>query len=244
MAERVHALAREIRAYCSEHADPQQAARYTRYFTEGYDPWGVQQKDPLWNEKQKAWLEEYEDLGLSGFLFLGELLFRGGKYEEGSLAIRFVAEKREQFDTKAFCLLAKWFEAGVGNWAHTDVLCGQLIAPLLETRRIGLAALSDWRGSPFKYQRRAVPVAMLGLLERNPKIGPLLKFLVPMMMDSGKVVQQGLGWFLREAWKKEPRAVEAFLLQWKDRAPRLILQYATEKMTPQARVRFRRGRSR
>jgi 3-methyladenine DNA glycosylase AlkD len=140
-------------------------------------------------------------------------------------------------------MLAKWFEAGIRNWAHTDVLCGEVIAPLLESRRIDLAVLAGWRESEFKYQRRAVPVAMLGLLKTHPDIPPLLDFLRPLMMDQERVVHQGAGWFLREAWKQAPQPVEAFLLEWKDRAPRLIFQYATEKMTPAGRARFRRSKS-
>jgi len=61
-----------------------------------------------------------------------------------------------------------------------------------------------------------------------------------MMMQPEKVVHQGLGWFLREAWKVYPQPVEAFLLQWKETSPRLIFQYATEKMTPEEKARFKR----
>jgi hypothetical protein len=86
-------LASDIRAYCAAHADAKQAARCTRYFKEGYDAWGLLDKNnPLWNEKQKEWLEKYSGMGLGGFLKLGDALFASGKYKEGALAIRFVAE--------------------------------------------------------------------------------------------------------------------------------------------------------
>jgi 3-methyladenine DNA glycosylase AlkD len=242
-ADRVSALAAEVHSYCAANAIPSQANRWARYFTEGYDAWGLLDKNhPIWNEQQQSWLEQYCDLGLRGFLKLGELLFESGKYEEGALAIRFLKEHRDQLDAKTFAALGKWFPAGIGNWAHTDVLCGEVIAPLLESRRIDLEALAAWRDSKFKYQRRAVPVAMLGLLKEPTKLGPLLEFLRPLVMDPERVVQQGLGWFLREAWKKNPAPVEAFLLEWKDRAPRLIFQYATEKMPAAARARFRRSK--
>ncbi len=244
MKKKPEDLVSEIRAYCAAHQDPKKAGKWARYFREGYDAWGLLDKDhPIWNEKQQEWLENYAGLGLRGFLTAGELLFRSGKYEEGSLAIRFLKTRRDDLDATSVGNLAKWFEAGIRNWAHTDVLCGEVIAPLLESRRIGLAVLAGWRESQFKYQRRAVPVAMLGLLKARPAVPPLLDFLCPLMMDSEREVHQGTGWFLREAWKKDPQPVEAFLLEWKDRAPRLIFQYATGKMTPAARARFRRGKS-
>jgi 3-methyladenine DNA glycosylase AlkD len=243
-ATRIQALAMEIRQYCQAHADPGQANRYARYFKEGYDGWGLlgQKEHPLWNEKQKEWLTEHHALKLGGFLKLGELLFAGGKFEEGSLAIRFLKEFRTDLDPHELKHLARWFQAGIKNWAHTDALCGEVLAPLLELGQIRLEDLACWREAPHAYQRRAVPVAMLGILKRADDIAPLLAFLRLMMMDRERVVQQGLGWFLREAWKKHPTPVEAFLMQWKDDAPRVIFQYATEKMAAKDRHRFRRSR--
>ena len=242
--KQAEALVAEIRAYCAAHEDPQQAAKYARYFREGYDAWGIMGKeDPLWNAKKEEWLERYRKTGLRGTLKLGELLFAGGKYEEGAIAVQFAARLRDQFDGKLFAGLGAWFAAGIGNWAHTDVLCGEVIAPLVEEGRIGLPDLAPWRTSRFPYQRRAVPVALLGLLKKPFEAPPLLEFLRPMMMDAERVVQQGLGWFLRETWKQQPAPVEAFLMEWKDTAPRLIFQYATEKMKPAERGRFRRAKA-
>ncbi len=239
--DRTHTLAAEIREYCTAHADPKMALKWARYFTEGYDAWGMlDTKHPFWNQKQQEWLEGYGDLGLPGFLKLGELLFASGKYEEGALAIRFVTQLRDQVGARTLPGLAKWFAAGIRNWAHTDVLCGQVLAPLLQSGQIQVEALASWRKSKLKFQRRAVPVAMLGLLKTGGDVGPWLDFLRPLMLDGERVVQQGLGWFLRETWKQHPRPVEAFLLEWKDQAPRLIFQYATEKMAKADRARFRR----
>ncbi|RPI13929.1 MAG: hypothetical protein EHM65_04915, partial [Acidobacteriales bacterium] len=221
-----------------------QAARWTRYFKEGYDAWGLLDKyHPIWNEKQPEWREKYTGMKLRGFLRLGDILFTSGKYEEGALAIRFIKGFLDELDEPAVQRLGQWFEAGIANWAHTDVLCGEVIAPLLQKGQIGLATISGWRESKLKYQRRAVPVAMLGLLKAGKNVGPLLKFLRPLMLDPERVVHQGVGWFLREAWKKQPAPVESFLLEWRDRAPRLIYQYATEKMSPAARARYRRSKN-
>ena len=236
-------LASDIRSYCAAHADPKQAGKWSRYFKEGYDSWGLLDKEnPIWHGQEEKWFDEYRAMGLRGFLKLGEILFTSGKYEEGALAVQFMKRFRDEMDKKALPGLAKWFEAGIGNWAHTDVLCGEIIAPLLTNDRVPLEALAGWRGSEFKYQRRAVPVSMLGLVKTRKDLSPLIEFIRPMMLDQERVVHQGLGWFLREAWKKEPKPVEAFLMEWKNCAARLIFQYATEKMTAAARARFRRGK--
>ncbi len=241
--DQVATLAAEIRAYCRAHADPKAAGKYARYFKEGYDSWGLLDKNhPVFNQQQDEWLERYRKMGLRGFLRLGGELFRSGKYEEGALAIRFVKTFRDKFDAKSAAQLAKWFKAGIGNWAHTDVLCCEVIGPLLAEGRIQADVLAPWRASRYKYQRRAAVVALLNLLKKDAPVQPWLEFVRPMMLDPERVVHQGLGWFLREAWKKQSKPVEAFLMEWKDSAPRLIFQYATEKMTPAARARFRRAK--
>jgi 3-methyladenine DNA glycosylase AlkD len=103
-------------------------------------------------------------------------------------------------------------------------------------------ALEEWRDSPARFKRRAVPVSLLPLLKTAKDFAPLLEFVRPMMLDQERVVHQGLGWFLREAWKKQPKRVEPFLAEFKETAARLIFQYATEKMTAEQKARYRRSR--
>jgi 3-methyladenine DNA glycosylase AlkD len=233
-------LVAEIQAYCAAHADPRIVAKYARYFKEGYDAYGVPDREL--STQRAAWLKAYRDeLGLEGLLDLGDLLWQSGRYEEGFLAIYFAGEFKQEFRPHTLNRLGRWFAIGISNWAHTDVLCGML-GEFLTREIVPLEAFGPWREAPYKYQRRAVPVTLLPLLKIRQEYTPLLDFLRPLMLDKERVVQQGLGWFLREAWKRQPEAVEAFLLEWKDSASRLIFQYATEKMTPDNKARFRKAK--
>jgi 3-methyladenine DNA glycosylase AlkD len=239
--KRVQALASEVRRWCADHAEPDKADKWARYFKEGYKSWGfLDARHPFFEQKEPQWFEANRALGLDGFLALGAVLFDSGMYEEGSLSIRFVKRYRDELNASHLPAIEKWFAAGIGNWAHTDVLCGELLGPRISQGAIPWRDLAGWRASPHKYQRRAVPVALLALLKGGGDLKPLVDFLRPMMLDAERVVQQGLGWFLREVWKTNPKLAEAFLLEYKDTAPRLIFQYATEKMTPAAKKRFRR----
>jgi 3-methyladenine DNA glycosylase AlkD len=169
------------------------------------------------------------------------MLVKTGKYEEGALAILFAAQLRDQYTPATLERIARWFDGGFRNWAHTDVLCGEVLSHFLTAGVVPLKSLRTWRESPHKFQRRAVPVAIIPLLKQTTDYKPLLDLIRPLMHDPERVVQQGLGWFLREAWKRQPGVIEPFLLEHKDTSPRLIFQYATEKMTPQAKKRFRKG---
>lgn len=237
--DRAAQLVSEIRAYCKAHADPQKAEKYRRYFREGYDAWGLMDRNnPVWEQQKQDWLNKYADLKLSAIISAGTELFRSGKYEEGALAIHFAAQHLADFDRRLFARLQDWFESGIANWAHADVLCGLVIGPLLAGETIYLSDLEEWQASGFKYQRRAIPVSMLSIV-KTADIPPMLNFIRPMMHDTERVVHQGLGWFLREAWKVAPQPVERFLLEFKDTSPRLIFQYATEKMKAADKQRFR-----
>jgi 3-methyladenine DNA glycosylase AlkD len=79
-------------------------------------------------------------------------------------------------------------------------------------------------------------------LKTTDDFEPFFHFIEPLVMDPEREVHQGIGWFLREAWKLKHTETELFLMKWKDKAPRLIIQYATEKMTPNEKLRFRRSK--
>jgi 3-methyladenine DNA glycosylase AlkD len=231
----------EIRAYCEAHADPALVKKYSRYFKEGYDAYGVSL--PLFEAGRDRFLTEWRgELGLAGFLELGDALIREGKYELPSFAISFARAFLAEFTPAEFQRMGRWLAEGVGNWAHCDFLSGEILSPCLLRGVVPMEAMAEWRVSPSRWQRRAVPVSLIKPFKQTGAIEPALEFIEPLMPDAERVVHQGLGWMLREAWKKQPAPVEAFLLQWKDTAARLIFQYATEKMTPAQKERFRRTR--
>jgi hypothetical protein len=60
------------------------------------------------------------------------------------------------------------------------------------------------------------------------------------MEDAEEDVQKGLGTLLREIWKKFPELAEGFLLKWKNKCGRKIVQYATEKMDKEYRLKFKK----
>lgn len=239
--ERLQTIVAEVRGFLVQHADPAEAGRYSRYFREGYDAYGIERH--VWEGQLAQWATDYSaELGLDGCLLLGDLLVSSGKYEEGMLTIRLAARSREQITSAALDGLGGWLER-LPTWAHCDVLCGEVLGPCLADGSVALADFAGWRPAPGKFRRRAVPVAMLSLLKKPGELAVLLAFIQPMMLDGERVVHQGLGWFLREAWKRTPAPVEAFLLEWKDTSARLIFQYATEKMDAQGKERFRRQRA-
>ena len=157
------------------------------------------------------------------------------------IAIQLVQSYYETWTITTFKTVEKWFSIGITNWAQTDYICGELMNLFFKKGLIDLDSISDWRSAPNKFQRRAAVVSLIKPMKISSNFQPWFDFIDPMMMDPVREVHQGLGWFLREAWKKQPEPTELFLLKWKDSAARLIFQYATEKMTLEGKQKFRRA---
>jgi 3-methyladenine DNA glycosylase AlkD len=228
----------EIITFCKTHADEALVKKYSRYFKEGgYDGYGVSY--PLLQEKVNAILAG-PGVNLDLILQTSRLLIPGTKYEESGFALMMVKALKKEYKLETFYEIREWFLIGIRNWAHTDALCSEIISVFFRKKIVDYREIENWKSGKNKFQRRAVPVSLIKLMKETKKVEEYINFIEPLMLDKEREVHQGLGWFLREAWKIQPAPVEEFLLRYKETAARLIFQYATEKMTPEAKDRFRR----
>ena len=232
------ALFNDIRFYCSANANDEIVQKYSRYFSGGYDAYGLS-LDQL--EEKVLDILEAETTTFDLVLKTSRLLVKSPKYEETSFAILLTKAFAGEFSPGIFNEIGKWFETGITNWAHADVISGELLVIFLKKKLVTLTAFGEWIQAKNKFQRRAVPVTLIKLLKATEDFQPLFDFIEPLMADTEREVHQGVGWFLREAWKLQPAITEQFLLKWKDTAPRLIFQYATEKMSAEGKKKFRKG---
>jgi hypothetical protein len=109
----------EIRAFCEANADPAVVTKYSRYFKEGYDAYGVPQ--PVFEAARDRFLAQWRDeLGLDGFLALGDVLIREGKFELPSFALSFARAHLDSFTPETFQRMGRWLAEGIGNWGHCD----------------------------------------------------------------------------------------------------------------------------
>lgn len=228
----------DLQDFGIKNANPVIIAKFARYFKEGYDAYGLSH-DQVTNKTSEilALPSITQDLILEASL----LLVKSGKYELTVMAIRLVQSFYKSWTPASFETVEQWFSVGITNWAQTDYICGELINLFFKKKLINIASLSAWRTAENKFQRRAAVVGLIKPMKLSADFGPYYAFIEPMMHDPAREVHQGLGWFLRETWKKQPEPAEAFLMKFKDTAPRLIFQYATEKMTKEGKGRFRRA---
>lgn len=227
-------------ARLSAKANPQNVLKYSRYFKEGYDAWGADDSE-LIMLKQDI-LQSYPQLNAKQILELGKLLLHHSKFEMGSLAILLLDAKLDMCDRQSFDELKLWFDFGVNNWAHADNLCTKITPWFLLKGIVTYEDFAPWLSSKSRWTRRACPVSMIKIKKlQDPK--QMMSFIEILMTDPERVVHQGTGWFLRELWKEHPKEVEDFLYTHRNTAARLIIQYATEKMSKEERLRFRKDKA-
>lgn len=229
----------EIRKFCEQNINSQNVKKYSRFFTEGYNAYGLTQH--IFEAQRDKWLGLWKDeLSVNDFLLLGDKLIASGKYEEASYAISFLYSNAEKLTPEMFEKTGNWLENGIVNWAHTDFLSGKVLAYFINNKIIKIEAFKKWVQSVSIWKRRAVPVTLIEALKTGHPLDKILNVIEPLMSDKAHKVQQGLGWLLREVWKKYPAETEKFLLKWKDICGRTIIQYATEKMEKEYRIKFRK----
>lgn len=225
--------------FYTNNADETVVKKLSRYFKDGLDAYGCE------NEKSQAqkskWISEWEkDMTIEDYLDFGDRLVATGKYEEAHCATEFILSKKDEFTIDTFERVGKWLENGIQNWANTDVLCMLVLSEFLYGEIIKPENFAGWTESDSKWKRRAVPVTFVEAIKKGHESKPILDVVEKLMEDKEEDVQKGLGTLLREIWKKQPETAETFLLKWKDRCGRKIVQYATEKMDKEAKVKFKR----
>ncbi|MFW6370800.1 MAG: DNA alkylation repair protein, partial [Bacteroidota bacterium] len=206
---------------------------------DGYDGYSIETK--IFESQQNKWLDSWKnEMIISEYLDLGDLLISTGKFEEASYAIGFIASKKDEFSTKTFDRIGKWLENGIQNWANTDVLCMLVLPEFIYNKIIEPKDFINWTISESKWKRRAVPVTFYEMIKKGHSPEPVFSVIEKLMEDKEEDVQKGLGTLLREIWKKQPETAESFLLKWKDKCGRKIIHYATEKMDKDSKAKFKK----
>jgi len=232
-------LIREIRTYCAANTNEEQVEKSQRFFKDEFIGYGL--TAPQVHNKVKEMLKS-EALDLPTVLEATPIFMESQKYEEISFALLLLNGLWKKFKPETFQTIASWFPLSISNWAHADTLGMFVLPKFLEKKIVAPGDFAPWLDSPYKFQRRCVPVTLIKHIKKTKEVVPSILFVEKLMSDPEREVHQGMGWFLREAWKINASDVESFLLKYKETAPRLIIQYACEKMTTENKQLFRRSK--
>jgi 3-methyladenine DNA glycosylase AlkD len=232
-------LVDEIRKYCRAHANEANVVKYSRYFKGEFNAYGL--ANGLVEAKVKE-LVSGRRVTIPLILQAAPDLVVSEKYEETGFVVLMLNQLKKEYTRDVFGAIETFFAYGIHNWAHADILGMWILPDLVKQQVVTMEDFRSWLSSEYKFQRRCVPVTLIKSLKTTDDFNPLFEFIEPLMRDPEREVHQGAGWFLREAWKLNRDVTEKFLMKHRNTAPRLIIQYATEKMTKDERLKFRRDK--
>jgi len=227
-------LAASIRARLEALAEPEVAAGVKNFFREAVDPIGVRSRD-----LQKVVAEVYRAVKkwpAAERNRLCTLLWEGGKMEEGVLVCHLCRRFAKQCAGPEFRMFERWMDRHVHNWAHCDGVSSWLLAACIANEPALMDKLPPWTRSRNRWKRRAAAVSLLQEAKQGRSTEAIFAIAGRMRDDPDDMVQKGVGWLLKETYPRRPREVVSLLTGWSG-APRLMLRYACEKMTPADRAR-------
>jgi len=228
----LEAIHSELEAVCSEKMREGQR----RYFKESVTFIGCSLPQcakiaSTWSKKLKA-----EKWAKGEMLELCEGLLRSGSWEEGAIGLKLPQHFSKELTIGDFDIFEKWLENYVNNWAHTDEIAPHLIGELLNSYPNLAERVYSWTKSNNRWVRRASAVSYV-LLARHGKFHDwVYKTADALLGDEDEMVQKGVGWMLKCASQSDEGAVVDYLLKNRDKTSRLLLRYATEKVSPENRV--------
>ncbi len=240
--DKVAKIFRQMQAYFKKHADPIMIEKYSRFFRDGYDPYGVDPK--ILSPQLDVWYEEVKgDFKVADYEKLFGMLLESGKEEEFSVVIRFLRHLEKHHSKSLFNNIKGWVAKYFRNWAQIDSICASVLSQMLLKGVVSHENLFAWHGHKSKWIRRCVPVSTIYVFYKDKKLPPVKKAADLLVNDPAREVGQGVGWMLRDAWKVYPKEIEKLLMKHVKTGNRTAYQYACEKMDKEYRKKFRRPKT-
>ncbi len=154
------------------------------------------------------------------------------------LVNKYKSAKVEQEREKLYQLYIRHFKY-INNWDLVDVTCPHIIGRHLMDKNREI--LYVWAKSDHLWTRR-IAIITNGWFIRNGDLRDVFKISKILLTDKHDLIHKAVGWMLREAGKKDLKALEAFLKKHYKNMPRTMLRYSIEKFPESKRKKYLSGK--
>jgi len=178
-----------------------------------------------------------KDRGLDFLIEVADHLFAGSVLEEKVAAVFLLENLDSEFGDREFRLFESWLDR-VSSWADHDGLVHYLISPMVARKPALTKITFRWARSPNRWHRRAACVALIRGARAKMFFSEIKRLSNALLADEDDMVQKGLGWLLRENAKFDAKNTVPYLMEVRDRAPRLILRTACETLPAETKRRI------
>lgn len=238
------ATAAAVRAALDAVADPDHAARVSRYFQTGPGQYGegdvfvgIRLPDMRLVARQFAGLPPAEAEALLSSAVhehrLAALLILVGQFRRAGRAGTRDEADRARLSGFYLDAVRRGF---VNNWDLVDVSAPTLLGEYLVDRPRDV--LFELAADESIWQRRVAMLASSAFLAHGDAT-TTLQLAERLLGDTESLIHKAVGWMLREVGKLDRALLLGFLDVNAGRMPRTALSYATEHLDPELRARYR-----
>jgi 3-methyladenine DNA glycosylase AlkD len=225
----------QIKKVINDAGNPEAARQLQRFFKTGEGQYGegdtfVGVKLPPLREIAK----QYRDLSLPD---IKELLHSPiHEHRMVALVIMVLQFKRGSQEQKhALYDLYLTNTAHINNWDLVDLSCRDIVGGYLADK--SHQPLYDLARSPDLWERRIAMVSTWWFI-REHDLEDTFAIAELLLGDKHDLIHKAVGWMLREAGKRDEKALKRFLDQHAAHMPRTALRYAIERFGPEDKMHY------
>ena len=199
-----------------------------RFFKEKVKNYGV--KSAVVKKIAQEYFVDIKNLDKKEIFRICSELLKSGYSEEKSIAFEWAFRLKKQYQKQDFRTFENWLKRYVSDWGDCDNFCtGAFGEFILQFPRF-FNKIRIWAKSKNRWMRRASAVILIYSIKRRKFIKEPFKIADILLIDEDDLVQKGYGWMLKELSNLYPNLVFRYLMENKDRMPRIALRYAVEKL--------------
>ena len=186
---------------------------------------------PAIRKMAQAWHKAHKNVEAAEAIDLLTAAFARRCREELLFAIVLLSRLKKTLSSKHLAAIDPMIDA-VEDWEVCDQLSMNVLGGIVADNLAETARLEAWAQSDNPWRRRAAVASTTALTQKGrAHVTEALAVCRHVMTEKDAGVKKAVGWALREASRKGPDAVNAFMLSWKDRAERRILNEGSQKLS-------------
>jgi 3-methyladenine DNA glycosylase AlkD len=184
------------------------------------------------NKKYKC---SYDDA-----LIVCKNLVSSNVHEDKFAGFLFLNRFKTDFNQATIIQFKQYLSDFCDTWAFCDSFCIRVIGPFLgkkKNQQLVEKTINTWSTSKNLWVKRASLVILLKIIMINKEFNSdyVYELVEKLLEDNEDYIQKGIGWLLKTCSKYNPDLIYDYLMTNKERLPRLILRYSSEKLPNEKR---------
>ncbi|MFX1455360.1 MAG: DNA alkylation repair protein [Promethearchaeota archaeon] len=168
-------------------------------------------------------------------------LIQSDVHDEKMTALFLLNRFKKDFSTETVEMIKEVIPKFYDSWAITDTTMIRVLGPYLAkvgNEELAEKTIKDWSHSENLWIRRAALVIFLKIVmvKKEFNSDSIFKLVEQMHDDPEEYIHKGIGWLLKTCSNYKPEIIFNYLMKNKRNLSRIILRYASEKLSKDKRA--------